>query len=82
MKEKTQLELRIEKMFENEQYKEIITEALKLYDIKEELINNIVAERIHAELYKKEQQIRSSSAYRLGKFILAPFKKIKQLLKL
>ena len=41
MKEKTQLELRIEKMFENKQYKEIITEALKLYDIKEELINDI-----------------------------------------
>jgi hypothetical protein len=48
----------------------------------EELVNNIVAERIYAELYKKEQQIRSSSAYCLGKFILAPFKKIKQLFKL
>ena len=48
----------------------------------EELINNIVAERIYAELYKSKQKIRSSHAYRLGKFILAPFKKIKQLFKL
>ena len=41
MKEKTQLELRIEKMFENNQYRYIIVEALKLYNIDEELINNI-----------------------------------------
>ena len=33
--------------------------------------------------YKNQYlQIRSSKAYRLGKFILAPFKKIKQLFKL
>ena len=35
-----------------------------------------------ALLKKEAQTARSSRAYRLGKFILAPFKKIKQLLKL
>lgn len=33
-------------------------------------------------LKKEAQNVRSSRAYRLGKFILAPFKKIKQLFKL
>lgn len=40
----------------------------------------VTEEKINAE--KQIHQIRSSKAYRLGKLILAPFKKIKQLFKL
>ena len=45
-------------------------------------IDQSIDERIHAELYKQERQIRSSSAYRLGVFLLKPIKMIKKLLKL
>lgn len=44
-----------------------------------EVIDKIVAERLYAHVYKKECEIRSSKAYRLGKLLLKPLYKIKAL---
>ena len=41
MKQKTQLELRIEKMVNDENYYNILEKALKFYKIDNELMNNI-----------------------------------------
>lgn len=48
----------------------------------EEVIDKIVTERIQTELYKKEKQIRSSAAFRLGTFLLQPVKQFKRLFQL